>query len=451
MKKYIVILLACICGVSCSRYEDDIFPEGRMEKLATECDNLLVSADNGWKVLYYPNPEKFGGFTLAMKFTASGKSDGKGTVVVYGDEKQFGSEGTKGYSSHYSVSLKQGVDLTFDTYNNIISYLSDPENVLGYGAGYEGDNEFIYVSTSAAKDSIRFKGKKRGGDIIFIKLNESPVDYMTKANQSLSSYAADPYYFKELEFPNGKKMTLVDCNNFVIRAARPIVEEEGVFEDDYVLPFGFDDQGMNLYHPLNYGEYSIPSFVNKGSQYYAKLADGQELLLKGVARPSQTLSQSVYFFDKNADSDLSVATASPEIEEMIDAYKKAFEEKVENTPALKDKAFVFYDMRFIKNYNVDINKEQTRESVRYPDAFVSTIFSVAENKLYLNDIANCKFEEVAEDEITFNFSAFTSSSLQDIFLFLDKSEGAKIVVVPSADYSSSVLVSMKDQKWIQLN
>lgn len=452
MKKYIVILLACICGVSCSRYEDDIFPEGRMEKLATECDNLLVSADNGWKVLYYPNPEKFGGFTLAMKFTASGKSDGKGTVVVYGDEKQFGSEGTKGYSSHYSVSLKQGVDLTFDTYNNIISYLSDPENVRGYGTGYEGDNEFIYVSTSAAKDSIRFKGKKRGGNIIFIKLNESPVDYMTKANQSLSSYAADPYYFKEVEFPNGKKMTLVDCNNFVIRAARPIVEEEGAFEDDYVLPFGFDDQGMNLYHPLNYGEYSISSFVNKGSQYYAKLADGQELLLKGVVRPSQTLSQAVYFFDKNADSDLRVSTASPDIEEMIDAYKKAFEESVESTPALKDKAFVFYDMRFVKNMNVDINKGETRESVTYPDAFISTAFSVKENKLYIYEDMSCKFEQATEDEITFSFNRFSSSGLKPIFSFLDKRiNNATIVVVPSADYSSSVLVSTVDQQWIQLN
>lgn len=449
MKKYIVILLACICGVSCSRYEDDIFPEGRMEKLATECDNLLVSADNGWKVLYYPNPEKFGGFTLAMKFTASGKSDGKGTVVVYGDEKQFGSEGTKGYSSHYSVSLKQGVDLTFDTYNNIISYLSDPENVLGYGTGYEGDNEFIYVSTSAAKDSIRFKGKKRGGDIIFIKLNESPVDYMTKANQSLSSYAADPYYFKELEFPNGKKMTLVDCNNFVIRAARPIVEEEGAFEDDYVLPFGFDDQGMNLYHPLNYGEYSIPSFVNKGSQYYAKLADGQELLLKGVARPSQTLSQSVYFFDKNADSDLGVSTASPGIEKLMDEYKIELEKMVENTPEYKAKAFVFYDFRFIKNFNVDINAGQTRESVKYPDSFVSTMLSVAENKLYLYETLDCKFEEAAEDEITFSINRFSSKSLRTIFSFLDN--GDVNVVVPSADYSSFVLVSTKDQQWIQLN
>ena len=78
------------------------------------------------------------------------------------------------------------------------------------------------------------------------------------------------------------------------------------------------------------------------------MADGQELLLKGVVRPSQTLSQAVYFFDKNADSDLRVSTASPDIEEMIDAYKKAFEESVESTPALKDKAFVFYDMRFVR-------------------------------------------------------------------------------------------------------
>ena len=57
---------------------------------------------------------------------------------------------------------------------------------------------------------------------------------------------------------------------------------------------------------------------------------------------------------------------------------------MESTPALKDKAFVFYDMRFVKNMNVDINKGETRESVTYPDAFISTAFSVKENKLSQN-------------------------------------------------------------------
>ena len=153
--------------------------------------------------------------------------------------------------------------------------------------------------------------------------------------------------------------------------------------------------------------------------------------------------------NKNADSDLGVSTASPGIEKLMDEYKIELEKMVENTPEYKAKAFVFYDFRFIKNFNVDINAGQTRESVKYPDSFVSTMLSVAENKLYLYETLDCKFEEAAEDEITFSINRFSSKSLRTIFSFLDN--GDVNVVVPSADYSSFVLVSTKDQQWIQLN
>ena len=80
MRKIIIYIMGLWLAMSaCSVENDYIFDDistARLNQYIDECDQVLLSSEHGWKMVYYPDTVFYGGYTFLMKF-----SDEKGKRV----------------------------------------------------------------------------------------------------------------------------------------------------------------------------------------------------------------------------------------------------------------------------------------------------------------------------------------------------------------------------------
>lgn len=211
MKKialYIFSVLMLSAGLtSCNPESDDVFDENssvRIDKAKAEVKSILEAAPNGWRMEYFGDAG-YGGYNIFLKFS--------GDSVLVGGESA-GSSHPAGIDSlgnavtspaHYSLNQSQGVTLSFDEYNGIFHYFSDPVNAdYGYnGEGFEGDLEFNVITCTA--DSIIMTGKKHGQTIRMYPMPEGTTwgDYISEV-ASTETYMASAYYQLQLNEENIK-------------------------------------------------------------------------------------------------------------------------------------------------------------------------------------------------------------------------------------------------------
>ena len=142
-----------ILPVACSD-DDDVFSEEsgvRLQAVIDECNTVLRGAENGWKMVYYPKVESYGGYTFLFKFGA------KNRVEMISD---FDTSTGTDYS--YNFNTSESVVLTFDSYSPL-HRLADPQypapdysDKKGYGV--EGDFEFVVQRVTT--DTLYLVGKK---------------------------------------------------------------------------------------------------------------------------------------------------------------------------------------------------------------------------------------------------------------------------------------------------
>ena len=175
--KRILFYMTCFAALllqACNNEVDDLFDKSAEERLDEElqtCKELLLSAENGWVLDYYPQSnQNYGGYCMTVKFddqqvTAASEITGDPTQTV---------------SSLYSIKSDVGPTLNFDTYNDILHYFADPDNSAGagLGKGYEGDYEFSIMSHT--DNEIVLQGKKTKNTMHMYKLEESSESYLTK-------------------------------------------------------------------------------------------------------------------------------------------------------------------------------------------------------------------------------------------------------------------------------
>ena len=166
MKKIIFILAVALAGLSlqsCSLHDDsDLFGKSaaeRMEETIAQDKQLLESASNGWKLIYYTGEEYTGGgYTYLCKFK-------NGNAVVAGDM----SDGYQESKSSYDIIEDQSAVLTFDTYNELMHKFATPTS--GSIDGEQGDYEFVIQKVT--NDSIYLKGKKWGNKMVMTRMPEN--------------------------------------------------------------------------------------------------------------------------------------------------------------------------------------------------------------------------------------------------------------------------------------
>ena len=164
MKKliYLWLLASVLLAVACTD-DDDVFSEEsgvRLQAVIDECNTTLRGAENGWKMVYYPKVESYGGYTFLFKFGA------KNRVQMISD---FDMSEDTDYS--YNFNTSESVVLTFDSYSPL-HRLADPQypapdysNKKGYGV--EGDFEFVVKKVTA--DTLYLVGKKNRVEVLLTK------------------------------------------------------------------------------------------------------------------------------------------------------------------------------------------------------------------------------------------------------------------------------------------
>lgn len=195
----ITLLAGVLTFTACTSEVDDIFSSSSTDRIKaemTKTKEVLESAPNGWVMEYYGSLT-YGGYNVLMKFD--------GDNVTVGSEK-VGSHhnagiGTDGKvvtaTSHYKFENSQGLVLSFDDYNEIFHYFSDPSNA-DYGQngdGMEGDLEFRVISVTPEK--IELVGKKHNTRIYMypVPAEKTWEDYITEISETESFMTSRSYEF----------------------------------------------------------------------------------------------------------------------------------------------------------------------------------------------------------------------------------------------------------------
>lgn len=235
--KRILFYMTCFAALllqACNNEVDDLFDQSAQERMDEElriCQELLVGAENGWILEYYPqSKQEYGGYCMTVKFdglnvTAASEITGDPTYTV---------------SSLYSLKSDVGPTLNFDSYNEILHFFADPDYSLGagLGAGYEGDYEFTIMSHT--DNEIVLQGKKTKNRMHMYKLEESSESYLTKVLAITN--AMEPQIDKFESTVNGQQVT-------VLPEDRQITIQVG--EESQTMAYMYTDQGLRLYEALD--------------------------------------------------------------------------------------------------------------------------------------------------------------------------------------------------------
>ncbi|MDR0938770.1 MAG: DUF4302 domain-containing protein [Mediterranea sp.] len=245
MKKIIAYLLMALpfLVAACTHEEKDLFDESsaiRMEKALGESRRILSGAANGWLMEYYPsNSQAYGGYNIIVSFT----TDGQVTV----SSESFPSK--EQVTSTYSLKQSAGRVLSFDTYNEVMHYYSDPWNPDGIGSigkGMEGDLEFNIMSATA--DSVILQGVKTGNRIVMVPMQGDWSEYLTSV-QELDSIST--YMLLDLLVGTEKIRGVTNYHLITFKYN----------DEDIKVPYILTPTGYKLYEPLTIAGKTITGFT----------------------------------------------------------------------------------------------------------------------------------------------------------------------------------------------
>jgi hypothetical protein len=159
--------------------------------------------------------------------------------------------------SNYSVTQSNGPILTFDTYNEVLHFFSEPSNYLGIGEtgdGMLGDTDFLVLECNP--DKVVLKGKKTGN-----KMTMTPVPSGSSWKSYLSSIKslrADAFQASYDVVVNGvSKYSITQRYRKFI-----LVNSDG---SSLELPFVYTPNGISLYENVSIAGYTAKEFSwNKG-------------------------------------------------------------------------------------------------------------------------------------------------------------------------------------------
>lgn len=236
----VALCLAAGCWTSCTNEVEDLFDKTaneRLEERLSGFNQLLVEAEYGWVMEYYPggSNQGYGGLPITAVFSKDG-------FVTMSNA----SRPEKMARSMFRVGKDMGLTLNFDTYNEEFHVWSDPDLTSGEGEGkgYLGDYEFQVGDYS--KESFELIGKKHRSIIRTYALKEPAKDYLAKAGKSLAE-------FEEIAGIRGIKGQIdgLEVTGYMLNKRRFLLETAE--EDQVSVSFMFTDKGMKLYRPFTIG------------------------------------------------------------------------------------------------------------------------------------------------------------------------------------------------------
>lgn len=262
MKSYIypLAISLVISAASCSREEENIWEDSaavRTEKVVKEQFETLCGAPNGWSMYYFAAESENGGVNFTLNFNENG-SVAIGTKNIY-NSPVFAEE-----TSLWEIITDNGPVLTFNSYNNLFHFFSDPDDGIAGGSkgvGLGGDYEFMIMSY--CPDSIVLKGKKTG---VYCKMfpleaDITPEEYFVKIDEFQNTMVNSLLAYIWFESENGERYTAkfnTDSRTvvFVIEGGDPLF-------DKHTIPYVITNTGIRLFEPFEGDNetFSVQNFV----------------------------------------------------------------------------------------------------------------------------------------------------------------------------------------------
>ena len=266
-----IFAVAALFVVACTPEVDDKFDSSSAERAAAsqaETQKVLESQTNGWIMRMYGTLD-YGGFNVYCNF-----KDGKVTVAseIYGPEETA--------TSQYKLEQSSGTVLSFDEYNPIFHYFSDPSNTQfgSVGKGFNGDLEFRVLS--ASPDSVVLLGKKHGNRIVMTPLKEgSWADYYNKVNTTVENMQGNDFYAVVVD--KDTITATMDYNNLSITDYDTGVTTE--------MPFTVTPTGFELYKPVTFHGKTVTGFTYSDDKDWKNPADNSVSLVPIIPPVNQQL------------------------------------------------------------------------------------------------------------------------------------------------------------------
>lgn len=313
MKKIIYLLLAVLlfCLQSCVKDEKDLFDLPAAERINAklqEYSKILQDAPNGWKMEYFPEiKQSMGGYTYFCTFQ-------NGETVMMGDLSltlagvDLYPAGTE-ITSAYKLISDQGPVLSFDSYNPILHYFSEPKSMIDTD-GYAGDYEFVFMRQEG--DKLIMKGKKYGNTMILTRMESSPKEELERILETQQLMAGTPYDRVEIA---GKEYPLdLDYDN------RQFIAEISDTEKQQA-PFLFTKSGIKFYKPIVINGETLYEFKLDKEDKTINAVDAKASILRAPWIKILTNPTTQYIFDFNVDKNQ--AAMNDELFELLKAGYKA--------------------------------------------------------------------------------------------------------------------------------
>lgn len=281
-------LIAVLSFTSCSNDIDEVFDKPSAERVndaIAEYKTVLTSAENGWLMKYYPKANtKYGGYNLLLKFGTDGN------VTAMSDALGADTKAT----SHYKLEQSASIVLSFDEYNKVIHFFSDPANPAGVGdngKGMEGDLEFRVLTATA--DSVVMLGKKRGTKIVMTPMAKDAdwaetISHIDDLEQEMQfpKYTCEVNDVKYVATSSYRTITFTSSN-----------AEEGSTTEPYIVT----DKGIEFYEPITLNGVTIKGFNYVGGDNYEFDATSGSAKMYGIIPPltSQLQNGNWFFSVKN--------------------------------------------------------------------------------------------------------------------------------------------------------
>lgn len=328
--------LAIIGVASCTPTVDDVFDKPsseRIENYYNEVDEILKGSKEGWRVEYYASTT-YGGYNMFCKF--------EGDKVTFASEKA-GNHHAAGVddkgnliraTSHYKMEQSMGAVISFDSYNPILHYYSEPKNA-DYGIAGDGmAGDFEFRIRSASKDSIVLVGKKHNSVIRMYPISSGTTweDYYKKVKETEHLMAARTYFL----FKNGEDQK-VTINTSYRRLVFNYTDEKGI-PTSVGAPFIITAEGYKFYVPFKLNDQITINALTKSDDGIYKATNDQNIWIESQILPLvEQLNNSMWF--------ISVANLGA----FAQPYWKTFQTALETAGTNHSKATLYW--AFIGNNN----------------------------------------------------------------------------------------------------
>ena len=284
--------IAATAVTSCSPETENVFGEQaamRLQQAVANYSNTLEAAPQGWAMDFYPGDLTDGGIAYTAVFKNGRVTLSCELPIDYSkliSKSEYVYTAAQEVTSSYKVKSENSIVLSFDTFNALIHYWSQPYGLKA--DGFASDYEFTFVSGNDSQLVLR--GKKHDKLLTLTRLTESPATYLSQVIATRAKLGDIP---RKRAMVNGQLMNIEFTNNHLRFTDN---------EKKHDVPFTFTANGIRFYEPVTLNGISCESMTYNAESNELASADGRVVMLAPTSteRFVATTRQWYFGYDKTA-------------------------------------------------------------------------------------------------------------------------------------------------------